>query len=163
MNEHTNAAILDAVPLPPRLRALGLISPTEYAEIERLRAARFYLVRNCGPVDGPLKCGRCGVIHTYLTWMCIEQPFSGLDDALYAYTKVSRDPEEKRTLIEGLNALNGPHPMTARELLGEGNREDIFGIAVGLVEPISEATARRFARLIRARDSSWSLVALSSR
>src|SRR5438046_2080204 len=77
----TRVAVLDEPDrLTPALRARGVISPADYAEVARLRASRFFLVRNDGSAGERLVCKRCGGKHQHFTWMCCEQPFRGIDD-----------------------------------------------------------------------------------
>lgn len=162
----TRVALLDPPPLPERYRRMGILSPAEYQEIERIRRGRFYLVRNDGPHGERAKCGRCGSIHTFFTWMCCEQPFQGLRDALVAYVKVAdkwTDPAanlRRNKVLEALHELGGSHPQTARDLAPGVPGMDALGFVIGTVEPITEAAARRYEGIIRGRDRTWELKAL---
>lgn len=153
----TPVALLDEPDrLTPELRAQGLLSPQDYAVVQRLRSAEFFLVRNDGSHGERLRCGRCGRKHAYFTWFCCEQPFRGLRDALYAFTKVRHADARARRILELIPDLGAAHPETARGLTREVG-EDVLGIAVGLAEPITAVTARRFASIIQGRDRTFRL------
>lgn len=149
----------DVPRLTPHLRALGFILPSEEAELKRIQQSRFFLVRNNGPHDEPARCRRCKRRHAHFTLMCIERPFRGLDGALIAYTRVSRSHPRAQALMQrlGITDLEVSHPQTARTLRPDALGTDVLALAIGLAEPITEQEARRYERLIRQYDRTFTL------
>jgi hypothetical protein len=141
----------------------------EQAKI-RLLTSKFFLVKtsgNAGLGEG-LRCRGCGGKHRYLTLRCVEQPFDGLNHALYAYVKTAGDTgavaymnpaqraryEKAGRIFEPLGDtpdLATSHPLTARKLQGDVRDVDVGAVALGLLEPISKAMAQQLADRINAR------------
>lgn len=148
------------------------------AEIDRIDNATFFLVKIAG--NGEVwRCRRCKAKHRYLTLMCVEQPFSGIRYGLQAYFKVAGAEDvremlsplqrarlnkiEKQLHIEALPDLSASHPQLARKVataerdldLGAftltGTSETPSELALGLLEPVSKATARQLVERINGR------------
>lgn len=163
LDPRTRAAILTPSPLSEHLRACGILSPAEYAEVERLRKSRYFLVLNNGPHGERLRCGRCNGLHAYFTLMCIERPFRGIDEALHAVLRVGdgtgrSDWKVYNDLRAAYARLEGTHPQTARALrsgLDASMGLDFFALGIGIAEPISVEVARKYADKIRAVDPTF--------
>ena len=106
-------------------------------------AAAFYAVQ-----DAPEGCGR---EHAYFTLMCIDQPFRGLNKALYALAAVREDNEMVRNILEWAPDIADGHPETARAWKPELPGQDLLGIALGFAEPITKARAEMLASLIQSK------------
>lgn len=147
------------------------------AEIDRIKAGRFFLVKIAGNGD-VWRCRNCGGKHRYFTLLCVEQPFSGLTDGLHAYWRTvgvhaAKDllpPTERRRLeqierlvLGDLPDLSVSHPLLARTV-GTGLRDIDVGaftftatdetpasLALGRLEPISRAAARQLVERINAK------------
>lgn len=130
-----------------------IYTPAQLAEIDRLKAAQWFLLRIEG---GELwRCRNCGGKHRYFTSLCIERPFHGLGGELYAYAKTMRQAKERIRLAsptsQPLKDLEVAHPALARLLAPDGYGEDVIAVALGVAEPISRAKARQLAALINTR------------
>lgn len=141
-----------------------IMTPEEGREYERILAGRFYLVRQ-GEMGELMRCKRCQSKHSYITFMCIERPLSGLSGGLYARWRTAPatwyrgelSPEERRRLEE-FDKLFGPqtdmrtgHPQTAR-VLGTTERDgDIGKLALGVLEPITREKAEQLVTAINRR------------
>lgn len=144
-------------------------SADEAARLRQLQEAPYVLVRIAGNAGyDALRCRRCRRLHTHLTLMCEIQPFYGLTEGLYAYSKALGisgqerwlTPDQKIRLAQ-LSKFLGPaddlpdmatsHPRTVREMgLADGDA-DLRAVAIGVLEPISQATAQRLLDAINAR------------
>lgn len=99
----------------------GILTPTQYAEMEKLARGRWFLLRNDGPHGERLRCGRCKGLHQYFTLACVERPFHGLQE------------------IAGLMQR-----VVGRDLAFEAVR-------IGTIEPISRAKALQLRKRIERR------------
>lgn len=166
------ASLLDAI----------LQTPEQLAERERILAARYFLVRQ-GSLGEVFRCGRCRAKHPYLTLMCVEQPFSGIDGGLVAYYKVlgqpgalaRMTPDERARLrrverivkpMTALPDLGRSHPglavkLAASEQLGRHDAS-IASIALGILEPISREQAQRLLSRINGRNGKLTVPGLNS-
>lgn len=141
-------------------------------EQERLRilAGRFFLVLIAGNVGAGerWRCKRCRGKHRYLSLMCVERPFSGVEGAIYAYFRHVGDsgvvsqlnPVARRRYermaglfapVAGLPDLASSHPRMARRLYVPDRDMDMGALALGLVEPIPESLARKLVDRINGR------------
>lgn len=139
----------------------------EAKEIDRLLSSQWFLVRISG--NGEVwRCSRCGCKHDFLTRFCVSRPWNGLTRGLWAYYKTVGAhgvepflPPAERARIANLGRMFGSlatapdaatgHAQMAR-MLSTGERDVNIGAqALGVLEPITEAEARRFATLINAR------------
>jgi hypothetical protein len=141
-----------------KIRINGWLTSEEAAELEKIRMSQFFLVLNDGSSGERLPCRRHGddplsepVFHTYLTYMCVERPFRGLRDAFYAWARVQTDDGVSRTLGRELPNFATSHPETARALRPVMAGEEIYAVALGRVEPITETRARHLATIINGR------------
>lgn len=125
----------------------------DFAEMERIKAGTYFLVRNDGPAGERFRCGRCNALHAYFTTGCVELPYSGLYEALYAYTAVAKYRDERATrILSFLPDIASRHPDLARAWeIKDGFGEAMYGVALGLAEPISEAEARTYCLRISLR------------
>jgi hypothetical protein len=136
-------------------------------ERQRLLAAKFYLVKTSGNggLGEGLRCRNCSGRHRYLTLRCVEQPFDGLSQGVYAYLKVAGDTgavaymnPAQRARYDAAGQLFGPladlatsHPQTARRFQGDERDLDVAAVALGILDPISKAMAQRLADRINLR------------
>lgn len=143
-------------------------------EIERQRnrilASKYHLVKisGNGGIGEILRCRNCGSSHRYMSLMCVERPWSGVEDGLRAYFQVAGDfaalrymppaqrarHEKARRLFQpsaGLADLASSHPQMARQIQGDLNDVDVGSVAIGLLEPISKSMAQQLANRINAR------------
>lgn len=175
---------------PPAIRvAYGIPTPEEMRERERSLASTYYLVKTAGYGD-VLRCRRCKGVHRFLSWCCVERPWSSATRGLYAFWSHVGAAEVRpylspaqRTRVEaagrmlgraaGLPNLSSSHPRlagTLRSAPGDidtgaftftANPDDLaaldLSVVMGVVEPISAATARLLAARIRGRDPTFTL------
>lgn len=138
-------------------------SQEEIDHRERVLRSTFFLVRQ-GALGEILRCKRCGAKHPYLTLMCIEQPFSGITEGIYAYVHVGRPKAERKELPPderarydriaaalGSKDIGDAHPETARSLRS-ADPDDIESIsfALGVLEPITRQKATQLVWRINA-------------
>lgn len=150
-----------------------IMTPDEMREYERVLKSRFFLVRQ-GALGERMICrrkdargtviGGCGGTHTYITFMCIERPFSGLAPGLYARWRTSPalfrndlSPDEQSRL-ERLDRFFGPqkdfrtsHPRLAQSMSLDDRDGDIGKLAVGILEPITRQKAEQLVIAINRR------------
>lgn len=84
-----------------------------------------------GPFDKP-------VTHSYFTYRCIERPFRGLTEGLWAAYRVASEGR-RGSIMRVLDALPNfadAHPETARGLV-DGQGESVYGVLLALPEPIT--------------------------
>lgn len=142
-------------------------TPDEMAERDALLAGRFFLVRQ-GSLGELFRCSRCQMKHTYLSLMCVERPFSGVAEGLWAYYQTAGTPQARARLTQaerrrldqvqrllrptaGLPDLAASHPQFARGLaVAEGDIE-MGGVPLGILEEIPASLAQRFQSRINAR------------
>lgn len=145
----------------------GFLPTKEYLDKRRkLLAAQFFLVRQGGKMGEVLRCSRCKGKHRHLTLMCVERPFDGLKNGLFAYYQTAGksgaanffSPQEmdryeaiQKALGIGVKDLAESHPRFVRDLKVAEGDIDIGAIAVGILEPISKAKAKALAWNINAR------------
>lgn len=143
-------------------------------EIERRKtailASKYHLVKikGNGGIGEVMRCRHCGSSHRYFTLMCVERPYSGVEDGLRAYFQVAGDTgavnfmppaqrarhEKARRLFQpvaGLPDVASSHPEMARKIHGDLNELDIGSVALGILEPITKAMAQQLADRINAR------------
>lgn len=144
----------------------GSLTPDQMARWRQLRESRFMLVRNNGSTTGErYACRRHveqsrrlppgvsfkAVFHEYFTCMCVNMPWRGLETALYGYATLRSDERLKHKLTEWLPDLAVGHPKTFGHERPQEPGEDIIAVALGALEPISEARARALADKINGR------------
>lgn len=143
-------------------------TPEAMRERRRILAGRYFLVRAAGGPAGEIwRCGRCNGKHRYFTLMCKEQPFSGLTGGLYAFWHVvgahgaaTYLSDAQRGRLRELSRLFGPsrdapdlasaHPQTARQIATAERDADLGALALGILEPITQSEAQRYADRINA-------------
>ena len=150
-----------ALVLPP-----GVLSFEESAERERILASQFFLVRigGSGEIGRCTKNRACNSKHRYLTLNCVEQPFSGITRGIYLYWRaagaagiVNSLSARQRSRYDEMTRLFGPrdlaeaHPYTAQQLRTGELDMDIGALALGALEPITRAQAKRLADRINAK------------
>lgn len=134
-------------------------TPDQVAKREQILQNSFFLLRQ-GELGEVLRCTRCNTKHQYFTLMCVERPFDGLKEGLYAYwyhagrygtenflSKVSLQRYEAITkvLSKDYPDIAAAHPQTARTLKTEDEDFDIGTVALGILEPISKQKAEALA------------------
>ncbi len=159
--------IQDVQDISPVLRSAGIMTASEAVEMDRILASEWFLVKISGNGD-VWRCNRCGCKHGHLTSFCVPIPWSGLTQGLYMYWKTvglhgaeQYLPPEEQARHQRLSRHFGPlgklpdlatsHPMMARSMgVSEGSTA-IGAEAVGILEPITIADARKLGALINAR------------
>lgn len=168
---------MNAVIVPP-----FVLTPEQAAERERILMSRYFLVRQ-GSLGEIFRCRRCGQKHPYLTLMCVEQPFSGIDGGLYAFYKVmgNRDavcqmrPDERRRFrevrrlfrpLDKLPDMGQAHRSIASQAIrfdALGERDAVIGsVALGILEPIPQTLAQRLLTRINTRGGKLTVPGLNS-
>jgi hypothetical protein len=171
---------------PPHVQAAIdaglLLTPEQIEERNRILASRFFLVRQ-GSLGEIFRCKRCNQKHPYLSLMCCEQPFSGIDGGLYAFYKVmgrpdavlQMTPEDRRKFrnvkrlfrpMADLPDLGAGHPGYARQVarydhLGDRDAQ-IGAVALGILEPIPPTLAQRYLDRINLRGGKLTVPGLNS-
>lgn len=139
--------------------------PEEIRERERILASTYYLVRQDGELGEKMRCKRCNAKHPYFTLMCIEQPFCGLDQGLYAFWRHSGMHGSEQYLSEAGKAryqalaaafthqpdLAESHPITAASLHVPPRDIDFGALALGTLEPITRQKAQQLVWRINTR------------
>ncbi len=137
-------------------------TPEQVRERDRILAGIYFLVRQ-GGLGEKMRCKRCGARHEYLTLMCVEQPFSGLTQGLYAYWRAAGAhgayqhlAPADRARYDALTERFGPdmaesHPQTVRQLGTATTDVDFGAIALGTLEPITRQKAQSLIWRINAR------------
>lgn len=144
-------------------------------ERERQLRGRFFVVRIGGNAGlGELwRCKRCRGRHDYLTLNCVERPFSGLDQALYAMYQQAGDLAAVRSLgpnqrtqragqigalVPAVPDLARLHPETAARIARERKLDafdvEIGGLKLGRVEQIPRSLAQRLLDKVNANQPS---------
>ncbi len=145
-------------------RVGGLMTRSEWRQLELILRAQYFLFRNDGGQYGErLICKAqnpdgtwrgCGLVHSHITYMCRELPFrggDGLEQGLYLSFRVATDDARKNSLLTAISKLpdlaNG-HPLTARDFAPKESGEDWLGVLLSLPEPITRKEAEKFAARI---------------
>lgn len=154
--------------LPPgaHLRLPGMLTPDEYAAIQRLKNSQFFLMRNNGVTTGErwgcrnhkLASPKANAttsfakpkIHPFFTICCIPAPYRGLDKGLIKYVAVSHDPEAVKRLSPYVPELAHTHPEYARKLRPAQRGEDFYAFTLAVAQPITYAEAVEYANQITA-------------
>lgn len=144
-----------------------IMSPAEAAERDRLLAARYFLVKQ-GTLGEIFRCRRCNVRHGYMTLMCVERPFSGIAEGLWAYFQTVGTPEalkqmnrDERVRLNQVKALFAPpgaalpdiatlHPRFARGMRVSERDAQTGAVPLGILEPIPASLAQRYVARINA-------------
>jgi hypothetical protein len=132
----------------------------EWNRWQRYQDSRFFLVRNRGGDTGErFRCSRHAyepgisepVYHEFMTLMCVDRPWRGLDGALYAYATITSDERLKSMILRDLPAANNAHPATFGNLTPNFDGEELIAVSLGIAEPITQAHAKRLADEINSR------------
>lgn len=130
-------------------------TPEMIAARERIMRGEYFLVRNDGDLGERLRCKRCNGRHAYLTLMCVEQPFQGIGDGLFAFWHAAGAHGSQQYLSEGGRRLYdeidrklGPdfaatHPHLTRSLNIDPADVHFGALSLGTLEPITKADAQR--------------------
>lgn len=134
-------------------------TPEQTLEAEKLLANKFFLLRQ-GEMGEVLRCKRCNTKHTYFTLMCVERPFDGLKEGLYAYwfhagrygtknflndVSLQRYEAIASVLSKDYPDIAAAHPQLAKKLGTEEEDFDVGTVALGILEPISREKAEALA------------------
>lgn len=154
--------VMDVPGLPETLRSFGILLPDEAARLDAIERSRYVLIRNDGEGER-WRCGRCNAVHDHYTLFCVERPFRGVREALYAYWRhaVVRDgdltPVQRTRRKDVASALGVAddvpdlatvHPQMARSL-GTPEGSTVYGgLLLGTIDVISSARAFQFASRI---------------
>jgi hypothetical protein len=141
--------------------------PDEAEERDRLLAQRYFLVRQ-GSLGEIFRCRECKGKHSYLTLRCVERPFSGIAQGLWAYYQTAGRPgalarmtpaERKRiaqvsrlfAVTSGLPDLATGHPLLARAQAVAERDILLGGLPLGMLEEIPASLAQRYVTRINSR------------
>lgn len=133
----------------------GTYSPEQLARMRQVRESKFFKVRNRGAER--FRCRKpthnCGGFHEFFTLMGVDQPFRGLDGALWGYTELVHDDRLASMLRSWAPRLDNSHSSFARTLREKSKEPgvEVLAFAIGVLEPISEELARSLARQINAK------------
>jgi hypothetical protein len=146
------------------LRVAGMLTVAEYAELERIRMSKFFLVRNDGGDMGePAPCRHSksdfdpGHKHPYFTLMCCEQPFRGLEQGLRIWLQAANPQSDRRSAILrqwslGMRDYAEANPQTGGAVKPmTPDTMAWYARLAGISIPISEARARKLAEIINSR------------
>lgn len=137
-------------------------SQEEINERERILRSQYFLVRQ-GSLGEILGCKRCGAKHAYLTLMCVEQPFSGLDGGIFGYCHAGLQtksythlsPENRARFERIATSLGGnladSHPELVRSMHIAETDVDSISFALGVLEPITKRKAQSLVWQINAK------------
>lgn len=157
--------VMDVPGLPDTLRSFGILLPDEAARMDRIERSTYVLLWNNGEGER-WRCGRCNAIHDHYTLFCVERPFRGVREALYAYWKhaVVRDQDlspvqraRRRDVASALGVEDGipdlaqHHPQMARALGTREGSTQYGGLMLGTVDPVSSAKAYQLASRINSK------------
>jgi hypothetical protein len=140
-----------------RLTLPGMLSREQLAKIRAIRDANYFLVRNRGGMTGErYRCTEaqghnCGGYHEFFTLMGVDQPFRGLENALWGYATLGKDRGLASKLLSWAPHLGRGHPFTAHAWQPRDPGTELIAVAVGTLEPISQRRAESLARLINSR------------
>jgi hypothetical protein len=146
------------------LQLTGTSDPRAVARWKRLRDSRFFLVRNRNGGTGErYHCGLCStyhvergvkvldpIYHEFFTLCCVNQPFRGLDGALWGYASLINDRGIQRRVLDWMPDAGLAHPQTFGRMVKEPG-EELIAVALGVLEDITETRARNLAEMINGR------------
>lgn len=143
------------------LKLDGTLTRREWDAWQRVRDSKFYLVRNRGGTTGErYRCSRHAfrtgidepVYHEFFTTMCIDRPWRGLEEALFAYSSLTND-ERMAERLERTWAPNAAraHPQSFGRQAPALHHGELIAFALGTLEPIAEQRAQNLAALINQR------------
>lgn len=152
----------------PRLKTSWFQPANEtMAEIEKLLANSYFLVRQGDEFGERLKCPRCGLRESYITFMCVPKPITGLFGGLYAYYRAFSDARREtdaspaqltrfqqiKQILNSMPDLSHVHPLLARKVVKDiGSGDMLLGaVSLGILEPISRTEANRLVERINER------------
>ncbi len=144
-----------------------VITPEQIEAKKKVQESQFFLLRQ-GSMGEVFRCSRCKEKHKYFTLMCIDRPFDGLTEGLYAYwyhtgkhnvENFLSDVELQRyyAIREVLNKsgqypdVATSHPRLAESLGTPITDFDAGSVALGILEPITKQKAQALAWNINAR------------
>lgn len=143
------------------IRVEGFLTPAESAQLDRVANGKFFLFRNDGGWFGERGiCHRvlpdgtewgCFKKHMYFSYMCVERPYRGLEDGLWAVFRAASDSGKKGSIMKAISHLPDlatHHPQTARILQPDDDGENWWAALLALPEAITPARARELARKI---------------
>ena len=132
-----------------------------------LQSSLYFLIKQGDAFGERLRCVKCNRRHDYLTLNCIERPFTGLLNGLYAYYQVIQNngleryltPEEKARyntitdVLDGMPDIGSVHPEMARKLVRDLGPSDmkIGAVAIGVLEGIAQVHALKLVQKINDR------------
>jgi len=142
-------------------RPRWLPSVEQAAERDRDLRSRYFLLR-IGGNDGVgevWRCRRCRGRHTYMTASCIERPFNGIDQIVYAVFQQAGDLAAVKSVngqarasavlkpVMALPDLAEHHPEMARQRAQTAGLAlfdiEVAGVRLGRVEEIAKTFAQR--------------------
>lgn len=148
-------------------RVGGLMTGSEWWQLQKILASQYFLFRNEGGQYGErMVCRKqnpdgtmrgCGLKHMYITYMCVEMPFrggSGLEEGLFLSFRASTDEVRKNQILKAISKLPDlatGHPMSSRDFEPDDPGENWLSVLVSLPEPITRQDAEKFSARINDR------------
>jgi hypothetical protein len=86
-----------------------ILTPEQYAALQRVWGRRWFLLRNDGPL-GRARCGRCNAFHAYITFLCQPRPFNGITEIIGLY-----EQQQARDLVLSAIALGTVTPISRKD------------------------------------------------
>ncbi len=173
----TNGGLLlpDGRLIKPRLeedldgtqRVPGMLTRAEARRFDALMKAKYFIFRNDGGQYGERMICKaqnpdgtwrgCGLIHSHITFMCVELPFrggQGLEEGFYLSFRAATDRAKQSAILKTISKLPDlarGHPLTARDMLPDDDGENWLAVLISLPEPISREQALKFQDRINSR------------
>lgn len=148
-------------------RVAGLLTRSEWRQLEAILRAQYFLFHNDGGQYGERMICKarnpdgtwrgCGLIHPYISYMCCELPFrggDGLEQGLYLTLRAATDDVRRNQLLKAISKipdLAQGHPFTARDLQPKEPGENWLAVLVSLPEPITRERALKFQERINSK------------
>lgn len=141
-------------------RVDGLMTRSEWRQLQAILHAQYFLFRNSGEQYGERMICKaqnpdgswrgCGLVHSHITYMCVELPFrggDGLERGLYLSFRAATSDARRNSILLAVSKLPDlatGHPFTARDMEPDESGENWLAVLLSLPEPITRAEALKF-------------------
>lgn len=148
-------------------RIAGLMTRSEWRQLQAVLQAKYFLFRNDGGQYGERMICKaqnpdgswrgCGRVHSHITYLCVELPFrggDGLEQGLYLSMRAATSDARRNSILTAVSKLPDlaqGHPFTARDLEPDESGENWLAVLLSLPEPITRKEAEKFAMRINAK------------
>lgn len=146
-------------------RVAGTMTRQEWNQLQAILNSQYFLFRNDGgdygeriachwhrsdPMSFRADLVSKPIYHMYFTYMCVERPFKGLTEGLFAIARHASDGYRSSIMqaIAAIPDLSTRHPESARLLDPDVVGETAYGILLALPERIDKDEAEHFMELI---------------